>query len=437
MLDWRDDLAVVTHGYPLSQQILRTDVSGMPLEWVDYREAARLYHTEQVAYTCGTLAVPALRRHLRADRSAHHRRREFDHRDPGDLPAIPANLRGAAYTPPLNNQTLFRRDAYLCLYCGARFTYSLLSRDHVTPFSRGGQDTWSNVVSACRRCNNAKASRTPEQAGMQLLAVPFTPTYAEYIFLKGRRVLADQMEYLIAHFPALEPAARAHATLADVNAGAVQPQVRSGVVYYIDASYFIFRAYHSMPSDMVDGDGNATHALYGFARFISDLLEQVRPERIGVAFDLSVRSATSFRNGIYPAYKANREAPPADLARQFALCREFCRHMGIAEFASTEYEADDIIGTLAARSRAAGLRNVLVTRDKDLSQLIRDGDVFWDYSGNTRYQYHDIGPRFGVNPELIADFLALTGDSVDNIPGVPGSRQEDRSRAVRGVRVSR
>jgi hypothetical protein len=81
----------------------------------------------------------------------------------------------------------------------------LLSRDHVTPFSRGGKDTWRNVVSACRRCNNAKASRTPEQAGMQLLAVPFTPTYAEYIFLKGRRVLADQMEYLVAHFPRSSP----------------------------------------------------------------------------------------------------------------------------------------------------------------------------------------------------------------------------------------
>jgi DNA polymerase-1 len=205
-----------------------------------------------------------------------------------------------------------------------------------------------------------------------------------------------------------------------VNAGAAQPQGRSGVVYYIDANYFIFRAYHSMPPDMVDGDGNATHALYGFARFLSDLLEQVRPERIGVAFDLSARHETSFRNSIYPAYKANREAAPADLERQFALCREFCRHMGLAEFASAEYEADDIIGTLAARSRAAGLRNVLVTRDKDLSQLIRDGDVFWDYSGNARYSYHDIGARFGAIPELIADFLALTGDSVDNIPGVPG-----------------
>jgi 5'-3' exonuclease len=195
---------------------------------------------------------------------------------------------------------------------------------------------------------------------------------------------------------------------------------RSGVVYHIDASFFIFRAYHSMPPDMVDGDGNPTHALYGFARFISDFLEEVRPERLGVAFDLSLRGETSFRNGIYPAYKANREAPPTDLVRQFVLCREFCRHMGLAEFASPEYEADDIIGTWVVRSRAAGLRNVLVTRDKDLSQLIRDGDVFWDYSGNARYGYHDIGPRFGAIPELIADFLALTGDAVDNIPGVPG-----------------
>jgi 5'-3' exonuclease len=194
----------------------------------------------------------------------------------------------------------------------------------------------------------------------------------------------------------------------------------SGVVYHIDASYFIFRAYHSMPPDMMDADGNATHALYGFARFIGDLLEQVRPERIGVAFDVSTGTAPSYRNGIYPAYKANRDAPPFGLERQFGLCREFCRHMGLAEFASSEYEADDIIGTLAARARAAGLRNVLVTRDKDLSQLIRNGDVFWDYHSNARYEYHHIGPRFGAVPELIADFLALTGDSVDNIPGVPG-----------------
>jgi 5'-3' exonuclease len=195
---------------------------------------------------------------------------------------------------------------------------------------------------------------------------------------------------------------------------------RAGIVYHIDASYFIFRAYHSMPPDMVDGDGNATHALYGFARFLSDFLESVRPERIAVAFDESLRGQASFRCGIFPAYKANRELPPADLKRQFALCREFCRHLGVAEFASSEYEADDIIGTLVARARAAGLTNVVVSRDKDLSQLIRRGDVYWDYTGNARYHYQDIGVRFGAAPESIADFLALTGDAVDNIPGVPG-----------------
>ena len=195
---------------------------------------------------------------------------------------------------------------------------------------------------------------------------------------------------------------------------------RAGLVYHVDASYFVFRAYYSMPPDMADAHGNATHALYGFARFLSDLMENVRPDRIAVAFDHSVRSERSFRNAIFPAYKANREAPPADLARQFGWCREFCRHMGLAEFASAEYEADDIIGTLSARARAAGLRNVLMTRDKDLAQLIRDGDVFWDYGGNARYHYHDIGGKFGVVPERMADFLALTGDAVDNIPGVPG-----------------
>jgi 5-methylcytosine-specific restriction endonuclease McrA len=79
---------------------------------------------------------------------------------------------------------LFRRDAHFCLYCAQRFPVRELSRDHIRPFSQGGRDVWTNVVAACRRCNNLKASRTPEQAKMQLIAVPFTPTYAEYIFLK-------------------------------------------------------------------------------------------------------------------------------------------------------------------------------------------------------------------------------------------------------------
>ncbi|MGD9386878.1 MAG: HNH endonuclease [Gammaproteobacteria bacterium] len=189
-------------GTSLGQQILRTDVAGMPLEWVDYRCAVRLYHTEQVAYECGR---PLFR--LCGGTNARTGRRSTV-----DVSSIIATFgHGAtypsrdAYTPPLNNHTLFRRDAYLCLYCGERFLAVDLSRDHVTPLVRRGRDSWTNVVTACRRCNNHKAGRTPEEAGMQLLAVPFQPTYAEYIYLKGRRVLADQMEYLRAHFPRTSP----------------------------------------------------------------------------------------------------------------------------------------------------------------------------------------------------------------------------------------
>jgi 5-methylcytosine-specific restriction endonuclease McrA len=188
LLDWRDDVQVVVQGYPLSQQILRTDVSGMPLEWVDYREAARLYHTEQVAYTCGTLLYRLYRRNLRAHGVAHHRGRQFDHRDAGPHRQSRKFARRRLYAaaqqpnavPPRRLSVPVLRRALSATAC-CRATMSRRSAAAAT-------DTWSNVVSACRRCNNAKASRTPEQAGMQLLAVPFTPTYAEYIFLKGRRV---------------------------------------------------------------------------------------------------------------------------------------------------------------------------------------------------------------------------------------------------------
>lgn len=190
------------------------------------------------------------------------------------------------------------------------------------------------------------------------------------------------------------------------------------MVYLIDASFFVFRAYHSMPAHMTDRDGRPVHAVYGFARFLSDLLERARPDYVGVAFDESLTS--SFRNRLYPAYKANRELPPAELKEQFGRCRELCRHLGLAEFGDAEYEADDIIGTLVHRMRAAGLPSTIVTRDKDLSQLVRDGDRFWDWMAEERYGYEEIAPRFGVRPERIADYLALTGDAVDNVPGVPG-----------------
>jgi hypothetical protein len=184
-------------------QVLRTDASGMPLEWIGYQEAAKLYHLNQVAYTCGTMLY-TLHGGVNA-RTGKHSIIEVN-----SILATHSHHGGGYdaghdYLPPLNNPALFRRDNHHCLYCGQRFHHRDLSRDHITPISSGGIDAWTNVVTACKRCNNHKAGRTPEQSGMQLLAIPFTPTHAEYVYLQGRRVLTDQMEFLRAHFPRKSP----------------------------------------------------------------------------------------------------------------------------------------------------------------------------------------------------------------------------------------
>jgi 5-methylcytosine-specific restriction endonuclease McrA len=183
----------------LSQQILRTDASGMPLEWIDFRQAARLHFLGVIAYVCGEPLFT-----LHGGINAVTRRRSAI--EINSIVATQGNHQmRASYTPPLSNRTLFQRDDHLCLYCGVRHSHRALSRDHVTPISQGGLNKWTNVVTACTRCNNHKAGRTPEQAGMQLLAIPFTPTHAEYIYLQGRNVLADQMAFLQAHFPRSSP----------------------------------------------------------------------------------------------------------------------------------------------------------------------------------------------------------------------------------------
>jgi hypothetical protein len=183
----------------LNQQVLRTDISGMPLEWIGYQEAARLISLDQVSYTLGEPlyqihgginAISGIQSVIDIHAIiASHGRHPHPH------------LFSGAYSPPLSNKALFRRDQSLCLYCGEKFPHFMLSRDHVKPISQGGADSWVNVVTACKRCNNHKAGRTPEQAGMELLAIPFKPTHAEYVYLQGRSILADQMEFLLAHFP--------------------------------------------------------------------------------------------------------------------------------------------------------------------------------------------------------------------------------------------
>ncbi len=190
------------------------------------------------------------------------------------------------------------------------------------------------------------------------------------------------------------------------------------MIYLIDASVYVFRAYYSQLPGMVDREQRPVHAVFGFARFLGDLLERTRPPFVAVAFDQ--RLATSYRNGIYPLYKANREPAPMDLAAQFDYCRELCAHLGLATFVDPQYEADDLIGTLSYLMRGHGVRSAFITRDKDLAQLVRDGDLYWDFGARGPLGYGDVHRRFGLPPERFADFLALTGDASDNIPGVPG-----------------
>jgi 5'-3' exonuclease len=189
-------------------------------------------------------------------------------------------------------------------------------------------------------------------------------------------------------------------------------------VHLIDASLYIFRAWHSMPPEFVDADGAPVNAVHGFTRFLCDFLERAQPTHIAVAFDESLTS--SFRNAIYPAYKANRELPPAELKAQFEYCKRVAAAFGLCVLRDTQYEADDLIGSALTLARAHGMRSVIVSADKDFGQLIGDHDEQWDFSKDQRWDAHGVKQRLGVRPDQVADFLGLTGDAVDNIPGVPG-----------------
>lgn len=189
-------------------------------------------------------------------------------------------------------------------------------------------------------------------------------------------------------------------------------------VYLIDASIYIFRAYYSVPDTLTNHDGQLINALHGFAGFLAEFLERAKPQHVAVAFDESL--TTSFRNDIYPAYKANRESPPEDLQRQFGFCRSLVQGLGLADFSSEYYEADDLIGTLAQRLREQGFSVVILSADKDLAQLLEAGDMLWDFARNRKHQYEGVRDWLGVDANQVADWLALAGDSVDNIPGVPG-----------------
>ncbi len=189
-------------------------------------------------------------------------------------------------------------------------------------------------------------------------------------------------------------------------------------IYLIDASIYVFRAWFSMPDSIVNSNGDAVNAVYGYAYFLCQLLEKTQATHIAAAFDESL--STSFRNKIYPLYKANREKAPDDLKYQFMLCKKLTEILGVSAFSSKRYEADDLIGTIANNVSKHGFSTIFVTSDKDLSQLVKQGDYFWNYAKDIKHSYKDCRKVFGVKPEQMVDFLALAGDSIDNIPGVAG-----------------
>ena len=188
--------------------------------------------------------------------------------------------------------------------------------------------------------------------------------------------------------------------------------------YLVDGSLYVFRAWHSMPNDFFDVDGHPINAVHGYTRFLCELLERAQPEHIAVAFDASLTS--SFRNAIYPAYKANRELPPPELEFQFGLCQELTTALGLAVAAHSSFEADDLIGSALWTLRRHGYRSVVVSADKDFGQLLGSHDEQWDFARGERWGADGVMARMGVRPEQVADFLALAGDAVDNVPGVRG-----------------
>lgn len=189
--------------------------------------------------------------------------------------------------------------------------------------------------------------------------------------------------------------------------------------YLIDSSIYIFRAWHVYDDAITDSNGNPSNAVFGFSDFLYQLIRQKSPQYIACAFDSS--QTESYRRELYPDYKANRPPAPPELKQQFERCRAFCQAVGIPAFGSNRYEADDIIGSLASYFREQGFAITVVSADKDLSQLILgEEDAWWDFARGTVLNRRGVEKQFGVKPEQIPDMLALSGDKIDNIPGIPG-----------------
>ena len=192
-------------------------------------------------------------------------------------------------------------------------------------------------------------------------------------------------------------------------------------LHLVDGSAFIFRAYHALPPLTRKSDGLPVGAVAGFCNMLYPYITGAggsdAPTHVAVIFDYSGRS---FRNDIYPEYKAHRPPAPEDLVPQFPLTRDATRAFNIAAIEKEGFEADDLIATYACRARDAGGRVTIVSSDKDLMQLVGDGVEMLDPMKNRRIDRDGVMEKFGVSPEKVVEVQALAGDSVDNVPGAPG-----------------
>lgn len=188
--------AIRTRNDVHSTRLLSLDSTGRILDWMSWQDAVCLYVRGAVAWTLGD---PCLTIHGGMNRDSGLQSQIELH----PIVASRGHARPGSYepSPALTNTALFARDRHLCLYCGQHFHKNQLTRDHVVPLSRRGLDEWENVVSACLHCNVRKGSRTPQQAAMPLLAVPYRPSWVEHLILSNRNILADQMQFLVGHLP--------------------------------------------------------------------------------------------------------------------------------------------------------------------------------------------------------------------------------------------
>jgi DNA polymerase-1 len=187
-------------------------------------------------------------------------------------------------------------------------------------------------------------------------------------------------------------------------------------VFVVDALNYIFRAYYGVPQDITTPSGMPKNAVLGYTRTLLRILKEHRPEFVIAAFE----SPTSFRTDLLDSYKANRAVTPESLSPQIKYCRRMTEAMGIPTYESPGFEADDVMGTVAMKMWSRGYPVVIVSGDKDLAQLVREGVFVYDMANEVWLDEAGVRERYGVYPCQIPDLLALQGDAVDNIPGVEG-----------------